>query len=107
MRPLRPYSGAALAVATLACTLYPALAVARTPGGEAVTAPSGETPRARSARCNRVANHRHLTGSARQEFRLDCLATAAPATHAATHAATPKPTAAKNELGVATEPQPH
>jgi hypothetical protein len=80
---------------------------ANTKGGAAMTAPSGESPRARSARCNRVANARHLTGSARQEFRLSCLATAAPATHAGTQTKKPTPTHAKDNLGVATPAQPH
>jgi hypothetical protein len=80
---------------------------ARTHGGAAVTAPSGETPRARSVRCNRVANRRHLAGSARQEFRLSCMATAAPATHAGTQTRLPEPTHSKDHLGVASPPQPH
>jgi hypothetical protein len=81
----------------------------RTRSGNAVTAPSGQTPRRRSATCNREANRRHLTGSARQAFRLDCLATAAPATHAGAKTTPPRPTGAKNDLGAATsaQPQPH
>ncbi len=80
---------------------------ARTEGGAAMTAPSGSTPRGRSVACNREANRRHLTGSARQNFRLDCLATAAPVTHAGSHTTPPKPTHAKPELGAATSGQPH
>ncbi len=80
---------------------------ARTEGGAAMTAPSGETPKARSTRCNRVANSRHLTGSARQEFRLDCMATAAPATHAGAKTKLPTPTHSKDDLGAATPAQPH
>jgi hypothetical protein len=79
---------------------------ARTAGGAAMTAPSGATPRTRSVQCNREANRRHLTGAARQSFRLDCLATAAPVTHAGTHTTPPKPTHSKAKLGAATSAQP-
>lgn len=79
----------------------------KTFGGQAVTAPSGDSPRLRSIHCNQVANQRHLTASARQEFRLSCLATAAPAPHAGTQHALPKPTRSKDALGVVTPPQPH
>lgn len=81
--------------------------VSRTQGGAAVTAPSGESPRARSVRCNREAARRHLSGAAHQEFRLSCLATAAPASHAGTQHKLPTPTKQIKPLGVATPPQPH
>jgi hypothetical protein len=80
---------------------------ARTEGGAAMTAPSGETPRTRSHHCNTVANRRGLTGSARQEFRLSCMATAAPASHSGTETKLPAPTHSKDNLAVASPPQPH
>jgi hypothetical protein len=80
---------------------------ANTHGGAAMTAPSGETPRTRSRHCNTVANRRGLKGSARQEFRLSCMATAAPATHAGTQTKLPTPTHSKDNLGVAEPRQPH
>jgi hypothetical protein len=127
MHDLRILSIGAMAAATLVCSLPSGGAeaqastapggevgapspthnpVADTQGGHAVTAPSGESPHARSLRCNHVANRKGLTGSARQEFRLSCMATAAPATHAGTKAP-PKQTAARDDLGVSTPSEPH
>jgi len=65
----------------------------------AVTRPSGADPTTRSHQCNTEADKRGLTDSAREAFRLRCLATAAPAGTIGTSTTSPIPTASKDELG--------
>jgi hypothetical protein len=130
MRATQLLAGPALAVAALLCAVPLSHVRAQTPSGpthggggvmapsaahnptsrsrsgKAMTAPSGQSPRSRSVTCNQEANRRRLTGAARQGFRLDCLATAAPASHAGHGAVPPKPTHAKPALGAATSTHP-
>ena len=76
--------------------------IATTPGSgaHAVVAPSGHSKTARSAQCNSEADKRGLQDRARAAFRLSCLASAAPVSAIGTATKSPRPTAAKPDLGV-------
>jgi hypothetical protein len=66
----------------------------------AVVAPSGADRTARARECVAEENKKGLSGRARQEFHLSCLATAGPATEAQSHATSPKPAPAISGIGV-------
>ncbi len=78
------------------------------PGREAnaVTKPSGVDRTTRSQQCSDEADRRKLQATARDDFRLACLASAAPVS--ATGALqNPKPTKAIPKLGTQTSNPPH
>jgi hypothetical protein len=78
------------------------------PGREAnaVTKPSGVDRTTRSQQCSDEADRRKLQASARDEFRLSCLASAAPVSASGTREP-PTPTKAIPKLGTETSNPPH
>lgn len=78
------------------------------PGREAnaVTKPSGVDRTTRSQQCSDEADRRKLQATARDGFRLSCLASAAPVENTGTRQK-PKPTAAIPKLGTTASDSPH
>jgi hypothetical protein len=69
-----------------------------TDGMAATTAPSGADRTVRSDQCNKEADKRGLKDNDRKAFRLNCMATAAPVSAAASPKEMPTPTHDKPEL---------
>jgi hypothetical protein len=67
---------------------------------KAITSPSGADSTKRSAQCSTEADRRGLTDNARKEFRLSCLATAAPVAKVGASTQPPAPNPEKSNLGV-------
>ena len=83
----------------------PTLGASASRSSQVVTAPSGADRDTRSEQCTAEALRRHLNENQAKEFRLNCLATAAPVRAAGTSTQTPKPSPAKAGLDTLPKPQ--
>jgi hypothetical protein len=68
--------------------------------GRAIVAPSGADRTKRARECVAEENRKRLSGRARKEFHLSCLATAGPPSEAQSHLTTPRPAKAIPGIGV-------
>lgn len=80
-------------------SIRPTAPTANNAESKAVVAPSGLDRAARTRQCAASADKRRLTGAARKDFQLSCIATAGPPAEAETQTKNPKPSHAIKGIG--------